>query len=116
MRKTEISGRFKDRFNKVLSTTILAAQMLSQNNNNKKIDFFPNSFRFICNDRRLAENIDANQKLYTEIVNKLSKENFSGAKLEFNNYAKGEERLAFDVNFMDNTNILEYSTEEKKNE
>ena len=116
MRKTEITGMFKERFNKVLSTTILAAHLLSKNKVKKSVDFSPNSFRFICNDRRLADNIDANQKLYTEIVNKLSKENFPGSKLDFNNYAQGEDRLAFDVNFMDNTNILEYSAEEKKNE
>ena len=117
MRKTEISGSFKDRFNKVLSTTILAARMLSQDKNIKAVDFFPNSFRFISNDRRIADNVDANQKLYTETVNKLSKENFPGSQLEFNNYAQGEARLAFDVNFRDNTNILEYrDTEEEENE
>ena len=117
MRKTEISGSFKDRFNKVLSTTILAARMLSQDKNIKAVDFFPNSFRFISNDRRIADNVDANQKLYTETVNKLSKENFPGSQLEFNNYAQGEERLAFDVYFRDNTNILEYrDTEEEENE
>ena len=49
MRKKNISGSFKDRFNKVLSTTILAARMLSQDKNIKAVDFFPNSFRFISN-------------------------------------------------------------------
>ena len=61
MRKTEISGSFKDRFNKVLSITIQAAQLLKNNNIEKELDFSPNSFRFITNDRRIAENIDANQ-------------------------------------------------------
>ena len=47
---------------------------------------------------------------------KLLKENFPRSKFEFDNYSQEQERLAFDVNFMDNTNILEYSAEEKKNE
>ena len=34
MRKTDISGSFKDRFNKVLSITIQAAKLLSNNNIN----------------------------------------------------------------------------------
>ena len=57
----------------------------------------------------MADNIDANQKLYTDIVTKLFKENIPGSEFEFDNYSKEGERLAFDVNFMDNTNIFEYS-------
>ena len=113
---SDIRGNFKYRFNEVLSTTILAAKLLSQNNINKKIDFSLNSFRFISNDRLLANNIDANHKLYTETVNKLFKEKYPRSIFEFDNYSKGGERLAFDVNFMDNTNILEYSTKGEKNE
>ena len=116
MRKTDIRGSFENRFNKVLSTTILVAQLLIKNKIDKGLAISQKSLRFISNDRRLADNIDANQKLYTDRVNKLFKENFPGSKYEFDNYSKGEERLAFDVNFIDNTNILEYSTKEEKNE
>ena len=116
MRKTDIRGSFEDRFNKVLSTTILVAQLLIKNNIGKGLAISQKSLRFISNDRRLAENIDANQKLYTDKVNKLFLENIPGSKFEFDNYAQGEERLAFDVKFIDNTNILEYSNKEEKNE
>ena len=116
MRKTDIGGSFKDRFNKVLSITIQAAQLLSNNNIEKEMDFSYKSFRFISNDRRLADNLDTNQKLYTDTFNKLLKENYPGSKFAFNNYSQREERLAFDVNFKDNTNILEYTTKEEENE
>ena len=116
MRKTEISGSFKDRFNKVLSITIQTAQLLKNNNINKKLDFYNNSLRFISNDRRLVDNIDTNQKLYTDTVTKLFKENYPGSKFEVDNYSQREERFAFDVNFMDNTNILDYRTKEEGNE
>ena len=108
MRKTDISGSFKDRFNRVLSITIQAAQLLSNNNIEKELNVTNNSLRFISNDRRIADNVDANQKLYTDIVNKLLKENFPGSNFEFDNYSKRQDRLAFDVNFMDDTNILKY--------
>ena len=110
MRKIDINGSFKDRFNKVLSITIRAAQLLINGKSEKELAFSHNSLRFISNDRRLAENIDANQKLYAEIINKLFKENFPGSKIEIDNYSQGQERLAFDINFKDNTNILEYCT------
>ena len=110
MRKTDINGSFKDRFNKVLSITIRAAQLLINGKSKKELAFSHNSLRFISNDRRLAENIDANQKLYAETINKLFKENFPGSKIEIDNYSQGQERLAFDINFKDNTNILEYCT------
>ena len=116
MRKKNISGSFKDRFNKVLSITIQSAQLLKNNNINKKLDFSNNSLRFISNDRRLVDNIDTNQKLYTDTVTKLFKENYPGSKFEFDNYSQREERFAFDVNFMDNTNILDYRTKEEGNE
>ena len=116
MRKKNISGSFKDRFNKVLSITIQSAQLLKNNNINIKLDFSNNSLRFISNDRRLVDNIDTNQNLYTDTVNKLFKENYPGSKFEFDNYSQREERLAFDVNFMDNTNILDYRTKEEGNE
>ena len=116
MRKTEIDGSFKNRFNKVLSIAIQAAQLLSKNKTDQELDFFQNSLRFISNDRLLADNIDENQKLYTETVNKLLKEKFPSSKFEFDNYSQGQERLAFDVHFKDNTNILDYNCKEEKNE
>ena len=113
MRKKDISGSFNERFMEVLSIIILLEELIKKNNINKELKFISDSFRFIGNDRLLADNIDANQKLYTETMSKFVKENYPGSKYEFDNYSQRGERLAFDVNFKDNTNILEYRMEEK---
>ena len=41
--------------------------------------------------------------------------NYPGSKWELENFTEGEERLAFTVNFQDDTDLLK-STEEGKNE
>ena len=71
MRKTEIAGSFKERFNTVLSTVIKAANRLNDNNISKQVDFTPNSFRFITNDRLYAENAADNQDLYKRKIQKV---------------------------------------------
>ena len=100
----------------MLSTTIRAANILCENNIGKELEFSKEIFRFVSNDRRLADNIDANQKLYTDTVNKLLKKIYPKAQIMIDNYAKRGERLAFDVNFSDSINILEYCIKEEKNE
>ena len=110
MRKTDLKGTFEDRFNKVLSITIHAAHLLCNNNIEKELNISQNLFRFISNDRLLADNIDSNQQLYTNTINKLFKANYPELKLEFDNYAQGKARLAFDVNIRYDTNILKYKT------
>ena len=63
MRKTDLEGDFKQRFQKVLSTTINAANRLLNNNINREINFINNSFRFITNDRLYVDNTIENQNL-----------------------------------------------------
>ena len=64
MRKVNIDGDFTKRFNKVLSTTIDAANRLKNNDVTNNIDFISNSFRFIANDRLYAKNSIVNQQNY----------------------------------------------------
>ena len=47
MRKTEIAGSFKERFNMVLSTVVKAANRLNENNISKQADFTPNLFNLV---------------------------------------------------------------------
>ena len=107
MRKTEIEGDFIQRFNKVLTTTIEAANRLTKNNINKDVDFIHNSFRFIANDRRVAENTHENQKLYQDKVQKALSELYPTCEVEYENISIENERLAFTVNFSQDINILE---------
>ena len=107
MRKTEIGGDFIQRFNKVLTTTIEAANRLSKNNINKEINFIRNSIRFIANDRRIAENTSDNQKLYQDEVRKALVELYPTCEVEYEDISRKNERLAFTVNFSQDINILE---------
>ena len=107
MRKTDIGGDFKGRFINVLSTAIQAANNLSDNNINKEVDFIRNSFRFIANDRRVAENTLENQKLYQDRVQKALTELYPTYEVKYEDISRGNERLAFTVNFNQDINILE---------
>ena len=107
MRKTDIGGDFKGRFIHVLSTAIQAANNLSDNNINKEVDFIRNSFRFIANDRRVAENTLENQKLYKDGVQKALIELYPTCEVKYKDISKENERLAFTVNFNQDINILE---------
>ena len=107
MRKTEIAGSFKERFNTVLSTVIKAANRLSDININKQVDFKPNLFRFIANDRLYEENTADNQDLYKQKIQKALDGKYPGRQLEFGDFADKNERLAFTVNFSNDIDILE---------
>ena len=107
MRKTEIEGDFIQRFNKVLTTTIEAANRLSKNSINKDVDFKNNSFRFIANDRRVAKNTLENQKVYQDEVKKALKEMYPRSTWGYEDLSIANERLAFTVNFNTNINILD---------
>ena len=107
MRKTDIGGDFKGRFIHVLSTAIQAANNLSDNNINKEVDFIRNSFRFIANDRRVAENTLENQKLYKDEVQKTLIELYPTCAVKYEDISRENERLAFTVNFNQDINILE---------
>ena len=107
MRKTEIEGDFIQRFNKVLTTTIEAANRLAKNNINKDVDFKNNSFRFIANDRLCAENTADNQELYKHKIQKALDGTYPGCQCAFEDISSEYERLAFTVNFSNDINILE---------
>ena len=106
MRKTEMNGNFKERFNTVLITTIQVAQRLQNNNINKNIDFVNNSFCFIANDRRLAENTLKNQNLYQDKVQQALAEVYPASGVDCESISSNNERLAFNVNFNKDINIL----------
>ena len=107
MRKTEISGSFNERFNMVLSTVIKAANRLSDININKQVDFKPNLFRFIANDRLYAENTAYNQDLYKQKIQKSLEGKYPGIQLKLRDYSDDNERLAFTVSFSNDIDIFE---------
>ena len=106
MRKTEIIGSFNERFNMVLSTVIKAANRLSDININKQVDFKPNLFRFIANDRLYADNTADNQDLYKQKIQKSLEGKYPGLQSKFRDYSDENERLAFTVNFSNDIDIL----------
>ena len=106
MRRSELEGDFKERFIHVLSTTIQAANRLRDNKIIKEVDFIHNSFRFITNDRRIAENTFENQNLYKDEVQKALAELYPTYAVEYEDISSENERLAFTVNFNQDINIL----------
>ena len=106
MRKTEIAGSFTERFNTVLSTVIKVANRLNDNNISKQVDFTPNSFRFIANDRLYAENTADNQSFYKREIQKALDEKYSDSQFDFGDVSDKNERLAFTVNFSNDLDIL----------
>ena len=107
MRKTDIEGDFIQRFSKVLTTTIEAANRLSKNKINKDVHFKNNLFRFIANDRLYAENTAHNQELYKQEIQKALEDKYPVRQFEFGDVSNKSERLAFTVNFNKDINILE---------
>ena len=107
MRKTDIMGDFTERFKNVLEIVIQAANNLSDNNINKEVDFISNSFRFITNDRRIAENTLENQNLYQDEVQKILAEVYPNNTVQYEDLSSENERLAFTINFSDDVNILD---------
>ena len=107
MRISELEGAFKERFIHVLSITIQAANRLRDNKINKEVDFIHNSFRFMTNDRRIADNTHKNQNLYKDEVQKALTEKYPTSEIEYEDISKENERLAFTVNFNQDINILE---------
>jgi len=107
MRKTEIAGSFTERFSTVLSTVIKVANRLNDNNISKQVDFIPNSFRFIANDRLYAENTADNQDFYKREIQKALDGKYSDSQFEFGDVSDENERLAFTVNFSSDIDILE---------
>ena len=107
MRKTEISGSFKQRFDMVLATVIKTANRLSGNDVCNQVNFISNSFRFIANDRLHAENTADNQDLYKQKIQKALDGRYPDSQFEFGDVSDENERLAFTVNFSNDIDILE---------
>ncbi len=107
MRRSKWGGDFKERFINVFSTAILAVNRLRNNKMIKEVDFIHNSFRFIPNDRRVADNTYENQNLYKDEVKKALAEIYPTCKVTYAHVSKENERLAFTVNFRQDINIFE---------
>ena len=107
MRRSKWGGDFKERFINVFSTAIQAATRLRDNKINKEVDFIHNSFRFMTNDRRVADNTYENQNLYKDEVQKALAELYPTCEIEYENISSKNERLAFTVNFNQDINIIE---------
>ena len=116
MRKTEIAGSFTERFSTVLSTVIKVANRLNDNNISKQVDFIPNSFRFIANDRLYAENTADNQDFYKREIQKALDGKYSDSQFEFGDVSDENERLAFTVNFSNDIDILEGKNNQRMEE
>ena len=103
MRRVECSGNFHERFDKVFFVALHAANQL---HDDKEIDFYQNIFRFISNDRRLANNTKENQDLFQKEIHRILKSNFPNDKWNFSEVSKENERLGFTVNFSSDVNML----------
>ena len=86
----------------MFSFAIKGVELLSKEN----LEFCKKSFRFIANDRLIAENTIENQNIFKEKINKVLNERYSKDLWEFNDISKINERLAFTVNFTSNINLL----------
>ena len=103
MRRVKCSGNFHERFDKVFFVALHAANQL---HDDKEIDFYQNIFRFISNDRRLANNTKENQDLFQKEIHRILKSNFPNDKWNFSEVSKENERLGFTVNFSSDVNML----------
>ena len=106
MRQRNLMGNFKERFMMVFSIVIQAANRLTKNNINKEIDFLSDSFRFIANDRRVANNTSENQSIYKDAVQTALEEMYPKSIWEYKDVSNENERLAFTAHCNPNTNIF----------
>jgi hypothetical protein len=106
LRKAKFNGDFQKRFESVFATSLQAAKNLIKNEIDSAVDFQSNSFRFIANDRLLAENNVENQELFSNTFNEILTKLYPKGKWVIEDYSKSGERLAFTVKFQDDTNIM----------
>ena len=106
IRKAKIDGDFKKRIESVFATSLQAAELLHKNKIGSEVDFQSNSFRFIANDRLLADNNEENQELFSNTVNEILTNIYPSGKWVIEDYSQSGERLAFTINFQDDTNII----------
>jgi hypothetical protein len=106
LRKEKIDGDFKKRIESVFATSLQAAELLHKNKIGSEVDFQSDSFRFIANDRLLAENNEENQELFSNTFNEILTNMYPNGKWVIEDYSQSGERLAFTINFQDDTNII----------
>tara|TARA_B100001123_G_C14779565_1_gene815995 strand:- start:68 stop:628 length:561 start_codon:yes stop_codon:yes gene_type:complete len=100
-RKTKIDGDFQQRFETVFKTTIQTAQLLQKNMNGEIVNFQPQSFRFISNDRLVADNNEENQQKMSHTFNDILTRIYPDRKWLIEDFSQRSERLAFTINFQD---------------
>ncbi|MBC8257290.1 MAG: hypothetical protein H8E85_08285 [Candidatus Marinimicrobia bacterium] len=105
-RKAKIVGDFQKRFESVFGSSLQAAKLLQNNEIVSGVDFQSNSFRFISNDRLLAENNKENQELFSNTIDEMLIEKYPNGKWVIDDYSQEGERLAFTVKFQDDINIM----------
>ncbi len=106
LQKTKMEGDFQKRFESVFATSLQTANLLIKNEIGSEVDFQSNSFRFIANDRLLAENNEENQELFSKTFDEMLIEKYPNGKWVIEDYSQEGERLAFTVKFQDDTNIM----------
>jgi len=70
LRTSKIEGDFQKRFEFVFATLLYTAKLL-HNNEMTNVDFETKEFRFIANDRLLAENNKDNQSILSKTFNEI---------------------------------------------
>ena len=106
LRKAKIDGDFQKRFESVFAKSLQAAKLLIKNEIGSEVDFQSDSFRFIANDRLLAENNEENQELFSITFNEILTNMYPSGKWVIEDYSQSGERLAFTIKFQDDTNIV----------
>ena len=104
MRRAENIGSFKERFDRVFSMAVHGATLLEGGDN--ELEFSQNSFRFIANDRRLAENTNEYQDIFQKEIQGILENKFPNVSWDIKDISSGNERLAFTVHFITNVKIL----------
>ena len=106
LRTSKIEGDFQKRFEFVFATLLNTAKLLNNNEIGTNVDFETKAFRFIANDRLLAENNEDNQLILSEMFNEILEKNYPDAKWVIEDYSAMDERLAFTIKFQDDTDII----------
>ena len=106
LRKAKIDGDFQKRFEFVFATLLNTAKLLHNNEIGTNVDFETKAFRFIANDRLLAESNEDNQSIFSKTFNEILEKNYPDAKWVIEDFSEMDERLAFTIKFQDDTDII----------
>ena len=106
LRTSKIEGDFQKRFKFAFATLINTAKLLQNNKIGTNVAFETKAFRFIANDRLLAENNKYNQSIFSKTLNEILEKNYPDAKWVIEDYSEMDERLAFTIKFQDDIDII----------